>query len=174
MIICKHPPCLGYSSHKFITRCSLEVHVQVAYLELQWISSICHYLITDTTKILICAFVFSRNVQLVYFWLLLEEHRITKFQGLANAIVCQAAFPINFLVLKRIQKSIAYLICRLSRSEHITSISCSLHWLTVTDCVAYKLSMQTYSAVSGIGLSTCLNSVVYAHGWTNSTVYIPV
>ena len=102
---------------------------KVTYLELRRISSVRHFLSTEATKTLICAFVLSRI-------------------DYCNSLL--AGIPKYLLVrLQSIQNNAARLIFRSSRFEHASPLLCSLHWLPVRERIEYKLSALTFSIVSG-------------------------
>ena len=104
---------------------------KVAYLELRRISSIRHYLTADATKTLVCAFVLSR-----------VDYCNSLLAGLPKYLLDR---------LQRIQNNAARLICKASRSDHISPLLHSLHWLPISDRINYKLSTFTFSAVCGTG-----------------------
>eukprot|EP00745_Piridium_sociabile_P040659 TRINITY_DN786_c0_g1_i8.p1 TRINITY_DN786_c0_g1~~TRINITY_DN786_c0_g1_i8.p1 ORF type:complete len:1132 (+),score=124.07 TRINITY_DN786_c0_g1_i8:119-3397(+) len=104
---------------------------KVTYLELRRISSIRHYLSTEATKTLVCAFVLSRI-----------DYCNSLLAGLPKYMLDR---------LQRIQNNAARLICRAPKSDHVSPLLHSLHWLPVSKRIDYKLSTLTFSAVSGSG-----------------------
>ena len=97
---------------------SLSMHQQMtntctaAHIKLRRISSICQYVTVDATKTLISAFVLSRP-------------------DYCNALL--SGVPQYHLLdrLQRVQNAAARLTVKASRSDHITPILHSLHWLPV-------------------------------------------
>ena len=100
---------------------------KVAYLELRRISSIRHYLSNDAAKTLICAFVLSRL-----------DYCNSLLAGVPNYLIDR---------LQRIQNNAARLVCRASKFDHVTPLLHSLHWLSVSKRISYKVSSITYSSL---------------------------
>ena len=115
---------------------------KVAYLELRRISSIRHYLSTDATKTLVCAFVLSRM-----------DYCNSLLVGLPKYLTDR---------LQRIQNNAARLICRASKFDHVSPLLRSLHWLPVSDRIDYKLLTLTFPAVSGSG-PEYLSELIHAY-----------
>jgi len=101
---------------------------------LSWIRcSIRHYVPTSVFRSLDSAFVLHR---LYYCSSLLVD------------------LPANLLQrLQSVQNSVARLIYRLRRSEHITDALLSLHWLRVRERVEYKVAVLTYKALNSLAPS---------------------
>ena len=104
---------------------------RIAYLELRRISSVRHYLSTEATKTLVCAFVLSRI-----------DYCNSLLAGVPKYLLDR---------LQKIQNNAARLILRTSKYDHITPMLHSLHWLPVSSRIEYKLSTLVFSAVSGTG-----------------------
>ena len=100
---------------------------KIAYLELRRISSIRHLLTTDATKTLICAFVLSRL-----------DYCNSLLAGVPKYLVDR---------LQRIQNNAARLVCRASKFDHVSPLLHSLHWLSVSNRISYKISSITYSSL---------------------------
>ena len=99
----------------------------ICYLELRWISAICHYLSEDVTKKLLCAFVLSR---LDY----------------CNSLL--AGCPEYFLSKhQKVQNNAARLIFRTTRTAHFTLMLHSLHWLPTEQRIEYKLSLPCFKII---------------------------
>ena len=105
---------------------SLSMHQQVsntctaAYIEFRRISSICQYLTVDAAKTLVSAFVLSRL-------------------DCCNALL--SGVPQYLLDrLQRVQNAAARLTVKASKSDPITPILHSLHWLPVTARIQCKVS----------------------------------
>ena len=95
------------------------------------ISSIRHYLSTDATKTLVCAFVLSK---LDY----------------CNSLL--AGLPQKSLDrLQHIQNNAARLVCKARKFDHVSPLLHSLHWLPISNRIDYKLSTLTFSSISGSG-----------------------
>ena len=105
---------------------SLSMHQQVtntctaAYTELPRINSICQYLTVDTTKTLISVFLLSRL-----------DYCNTLLSGVPQYLLDR---------LQRVQNAAARLTVEASKSDHITPILQSLHWLPVVARIQYKVS----------------------------------
>ena len=112
---------------------SLQQHVsnicKSAYLELRRISSVRHYLSTDATKTLVCAFVLSKI-----------DYCNSLLAGLPQYLLRK---------LQRIQNNAARLVLRRSKFEHVTPLLHSLHWLPVSERIDYKLSTLSFAVTSG-------------------------
>jgi hypothetical protein len=111
---------------------SLKQHVlntcRSAFIELRRISSIRHLLTPEATKTLVCSFVLCR---LDY----------------GNALLCGC--PLYLLDrLQRVQNSAARLVVKAKKSDHITPILRSLHWLPVTSRVQYKVLSICHTCLS--------------------------
>ena len=101
---------------------SMEKHVtnicRSAYIEMRRISNIRHYLTTDATKTLLCAFVLSK---LDYCNSLLSgspKHLLDKLQ--------------------KVQNSAARLVFKALKHKHIKPLLQKLHWLPVVSRIQYK------------------------------------
>jgi len=72
----------------------------------------------------------------------------------SHSCICTEGQPnVNVLLLQRlqsVQNSAAPLIYRLRRSEHITDVLLSLHWLRVRERVEYKVAVLTYKVLNGL------------------------
>ena len=113
---------------------------KATYFELRKISSIRHLFSTDATKTLVCALVLSRIDYCNSLLAGLPKYQLDRLQ--------------------KIQNNAARLIFRSSRSEHASSLLYSLHWLSISNRIDYKLSSLAFSVVTGTGpayLSELLN-----------------
>ena len=113
---------------------------RATYLELRKISSIRHLLTTDATKTLVCAFVLSRIDYCNSLLAGLPKYQLDRLQ--------------------KIQNNAARLILRSSRFESASPLLHSLHWLSISNRIEYKLSSLAFSALTGTGpvyLSELLN-----------------
>ena len=110
---------------------SFQIHVanicKACFYEIRRISSIRHLLTEDSTKTLLCAFVLSR---LDY----------------CNAIL--SGCP-NYLIykLQRVQNYAARLVFRSSKSDHISPLLHSLHWLPVQQRISHKTATLCYKSL---------------------------
>ena len=110
----------------------MEKHVtnvcRSAYVEIRRISNIRHYLTTDATKPLVCAFVMSK---LDY----------------CNSLL--ASCPNQLLdKLQKVQNSAARLVFKARKQEHIKPLLQKLHWLPVHSRIQYKISSLSYNSFS--------------------------
>ena len=81
------------------------------------------------------------------------------FQSLIVALVlsrldyCNSVLfglPANLIQrLQSVQNAAARLIFRIRRSEHITPVLISLHWLCVPERISFKLAVMTYRSIHG-------------------------
>ena len=101
---------------------------KLAYLELRRISSIRHYLSTDATKTLICAFVLSRI-----------DYCNSLLAGSPKCLLDK---------LQRLQNNAARLIFRSKKFDHVTPLLRPLHWLPISERIDYKLSTMAFSVVN--------------------------
>jgi len=84
------------------------------------------------------------------------------FRSLVSAFVLNRLDYCNSLLVdlpavllqrhQAVQNSVARLIYRLRRSEHITDALLSLHWLRVQERIEYKVAVLTYKALNGLAL----------------------
>ena len=126
---------------------SLDAHItqtcRTAYAAIRQISTIRQYLTTSATKTLVCAFVLSR---LDY----------------CNSLL--SGSPQNLLKkLDKVQYSAARLVMQARKTDHITPILRSLHWLPIHARIEYKIGVlchNFFSDLSPLYLSSCLT--VYA------------
>ena len=51
--------------------------------------------------------------------------------------------------LQSVQNTVAQLVFRIWRSEHITPMLISCHWLHVPECISFKLAVLTYWSIDG-------------------------
>jgi hypothetical protein len=113
---------------------------RVAYLELRRISTIRHYLSTDATKTLICAFVLSRI-----------DYCNSLLAGIQKYMLDR---------LQKIQNNAARLVFKSSKYDHVSPLLHSLHWLPITQRIDYKLCSMCFAVISSTGpeyLSELLN-----------------
>ena len=109
---------------------SMEKHVtnicRSAYIEIRRINNIRHYLTTDATKTLLCAFVLSK---LDYCNSLLSgspKHLLDKLQ--------------------KVQNSAARLVFKALKHKHIKPLLQKLHWLPVVSRIQYKVATLCYNS----------------------------
>lgn len=96
-----------------------------AYIQLRQISAIRHFLTAQATSILVCALILSR---------------LDYCNGLlAGSPKCLTD------KLQRVQNAAARLICKSKKSDHITPLLRSLHWLPVSARVQYKIACVCYN-----------------------------
>ena len=112
---------------------TLSDHIQntckSAYMQLRQISAIRHLLTQEATQTLVCAFVLARI-----------DYCNSLLSGCPTYL---------FKKLQRVQNSAARLVCKVRKSDHITPILQSLHWLPVSARVQYKLSCICFHAATG-------------------------
>jgi hypothetical protein len=112
---------------------SMSQHVRAvcrsSYLELRRISSVRHLLTVEATKTLVCAFVLSK---LDY----------------CNSLLCGCP---QYLIdrLQKIQNNAARLVVRVRKTDHVTPILKSLHWLPVSSRIQYKVMSICFNCLSG-------------------------
>ena len=106
---------------------------KTAYLELRRISAVRHLLSTEATKTLICAFVLSRI-----------DYCNSLFAGLPKYMTER---------LQRIQNHAARVIYRAKKYDHVSPLLHSLHWLSVSNRISYKISCLTFSSLFDAGPS---------------------
>ena len=113
-----------------------------SYLEMRRIGSIRRLLSSDATKTLVCAFVLSRL-----------DYCNSLLAGLPKYQTDR---------LQRIQNHAARLIHRASRSDHVSPLLYSLHWLPVPARISYKLSSLTFSTLYDSG-PTYLSDILHPY-----------
>ena len=106
------------------TQLQITTMCRSAWYQLRNIREVRHSLTTEATIHLVCALVFSRLD-----W------------GTSCCMGCQK--------LQRVQNSVARLVAKCPRSDHITPILRKLHWLPVKQRIQYKLLVTTYKALHG-------------------------
>ena len=112
-----------------------------AYLELRKISAIRPFLTTSATATLVCSRVLSR-----------VDYCNSLLAGITSDQIAR---------LQRILNNSARLIFRKKRSEHVTPMLISLHWLPIKQRIEYKLATQAFRHFDGTlspYLSHCLSS----------------
>ena len=98
------------------------------YVEIRRVSNIYHYLTTDVTKILVCAFVRSK---LDY----------------CNSLLSKC--PNQLLnKLQKVHNSAARLVFKARKQEHIKPLLQKLHWLPVHSRIQHKISTLCYNSFS--------------------------
>ena len=116
---------------------SFQQHVsrtcQICYFELRRINSIRHYLSQDAHKTLVSAFVLSRI-----------DHCNSLLAGCPKQLIHK---------LQKVQNNAAKLICRTPKSDHISPVLHTLHWLPVEQRIEYKLFLLVFKYVSNDGPS---------------------
>ena len=114
-------PTLSFQEHVSTVRRS-------CYLELRRISSVRHYLSEDATHTLVRTLILSK---LDY----------------CNSLL--AGCPKYLLSdLQKVQNSAARLIFKAKRTEHVTPLLDSLHWLPVEKRIEYKLSLLCFKCIT--------------------------
>ena len=103
---------------------------KIAYLELRRISSIRHYLTTEATKVLVCAFVLSRIDYCNSLFSSLPQYELDRLQKLQNHA--------------------ARLVYQVSKRERASPLLRTLHWLPVRKRISYKLSSLSYASLNGL------------------------
>ena len=112
-----------------------------AYLELRRISATRPFLTTSATATLVCSRVLSRI-----------DYCNSLLAGITSDQIAR---------LQRIQNKSARLIFRKNRSEHVTPMLISLHWLPIKQRIEYKLATLAFRYFDGTlppYLSHCLSS----------------
>ena len=108
---------------------SMEKHVtnicRSAYIEIQRISNIHHYLTIDATEPLLCAFVLSKL-------------------DCCNFLL--SGSPKHLDKLQKIQNSAARLVFKARKHEHIKPLLQKLHWLPVISRIQYKVATLYYNS----------------------------
>ncbi|WP_419629831.1 hypothetical protein, partial [Thiolapillus sp.] len=111
---------------------SMEKHVtnvcRSAYVEIRRISNIRHYLTTDATKTLVCAFVLSKL-----------DYCNSLLSSCPNQLLNK---------LQKVQNSAARLVFKARKQEHIKPLLQKLHWLPVHSRIQYKISTLCYNSFS--------------------------
>ena len=135
---------------------SLDTHVmsvcRSAYCASRQISSVRRFLTTDGTKTLVCVFVLSR---LDY----------------CNSLLSNAP-KYSIDKLQRVQNCAARLIVQARKSDHITPIFKSLHWLSIEAGTEYKLCVICHNYFSGLSpayLSCLLNQYMPSRNLRSSS-----
>lgn len=112
---------------------TLSAHIQntckTAYMQLRQISAIRHFLTQEATQTLVCAFVLSRI-----------DYCNSLLSGCPKYLLNK---------LQRVQNSAARLVCKVRKSDHITPVLHSLHWLPVSARIQYKISCICFHAATG-------------------------
>ena len=102
---------------------------QLAYLEIRLIGSIPQCLSVEATRTLVSSLVLSR---LDYSNFLLAGSPQVLLDKIQKVINCSAR-----------------LICRASKSAHITSLLFDLHWLPISSRIQYKIALACFHIISG-------------------------
>ena len=128
-----------------------------AYLELRRISAIRPFLTTSATATLVCSRVLSRI-----------DYCNSLLAGITSDQIAR---------LQRILNNSARLIFRKKRSEHVTPMLISLHWIPIKQRIEYKLATLAFRYFDGTlppYLSHCLSSYTptdhFDHLLTNCSV----
>ena len=112
----------------FDNKLSMEVHInylcKTLYLELRRIGHMSHFLNLNSLKTLTSAFIFSRI-----------DYCNSLFFNLPNFLINK---------LQRIQNHAARIILKRKKSEHISPMLLSLHWLPVEKRIIYKIATLCY------------------------------
>ena len=110
----------------------MEKHVtnvcRSAYVEIRRISNICHYLTTDATNTLVCAFVLSKL-----------DYCNSLLSGCPNHLLNK---------LQKVHNSAARLVFKAWKQEHIKPLLQKLKWLPVHSRIQYKISTLCYNSFS--------------------------
>ena len=114
---------------------SMKTHVlnicRLAYFELRRISSVRRLLTVEATKTLVCSFVLSR---LDYCNCLLS--------GCPQYLIDK---------LQRVQNNAARLVLRARKTDHVTPLLHSLHWLPISSRINYKISCLSFTSLFNSG-----------------------
>ena len=114
---------------------SMHLHVlnicRSAYAELRRISSVRHVLTTEATKTLVCSFVLSRL-----------DYCNSLLSGCPHYLLHR---------MQRVQNNAARLVLKARKSDHVTPLLHSLHWLPISARLHYKLSTLTYTSLFDSG-----------------------
>ena len=123
----RHPrPDLSFQQHVSRT-------CQICYLNLHRISYVHNYLSQDALKTLISAFVLSRI-----------DYCNSLLAGCPKQLIHK---------LKKVQNNAARLICRTPKSDHISPVLHTLHWLPVEQRIEHKLLLLAFKSVDNDGPS---------------------
>ena len=124
---------------------SFQQHVsrtcQICYFELRRINSIRQYLSQDAFKTLISAFILSRI-----------DYCNSLLAGCPKQLIHK---------LQKVQNSAARLICRTPKSDHISPVLHTLHWLPVEQRVEYKLLLLAFKFVNNNGPSYLSDLLIF-------------
>ena len=128
---------------------SLDAHItqtcRTAYAAIRQISTIRQYLSISATKTLVCAFVLSRL-----------DYCNSLLSGCPQYLLKK---------LDKVQYSAARLVMQARKTDHITPILRSLHWLPIHARIDYKIGVLCHNFFSDLSphyLSSCL--IVYTPG----------
>lgn len=127
------------SMHKFVTTTA-----KACYFHLRRISQIRKHLSTEATTKLVISLVLSRI-----------DYCNSLLSGLPDS-------TIN--ILQRVQNSAARLILKKKKSDHISPLLATLHWLPVSKRIQYKLNTLSYK---------CLNNSAPHYLSNNLHIYTP-
>ena len=132
ILICPFPPRKKYLGVTLSSNLSMEKHVtnvcRSAYVEIRRISNIRHYLTTDATKTLVCAFILSKL-----------DYCNSLLSSCPNQLLNK---------LQNIQNSAARLVFKARKQEHIKPPLRKLHWQPVHSRIQYKNSTLCYNSFS--------------------------
>ena len=119
---------------------SFQQHVsrtcQICCFKLQRINFVRRYLSQDALKTLISAFVLSRI-----------DYCNSLLAGCPKQLIHK---------LQKVQNNAARLICRTPKSDHISPVFHTLHWLPVEQRIEYKLLLLAFKSVNNDGRSYLL------------------
>jgi len=78
-----------------------------------------------------------------------------------NAVLYGSSY-MNIDKLQRVQNTLARVVSKTHRRDHITPVLADLHWLPVRYRIEYKIALLTYKALTISNRSICQNSFVSA------------
>ena len=99
-----------------------------AYVEIQRICNVRHYLTTDATKTLVCAFILSKL-----------DYCNSLLSSCPNQLLNK---------LQKVQNSAARLVFKARKQEHTKPLLQKLLWLPVHSRIQYKISILCYNSFS--------------------------
>ena len=115
---------------------SLHQHIintcRAAYIELKWISSICHFLSVDATKTLMCSLVLSKL-----------DYCNSLLSGSPRYLI---------QLFQKVQNTAARITLRAPRVEHTSPLLHYLHWLPVQKRIKHKICSICYTTLTGASL----------------------
>ena len=102
---------------------------QTACIQMRQISSKRHLITTQATQTFVCSLVLSRF-----------DYCNFLLSGCPQCLLDK---------LQKVQNAAAWIVCKAKKSHHIQPIFQSLHWLSVTHRIRYKISTNRFNSLSG-------------------------